>query len=108
MNWCMYLVYTYPHLFYSLGCYDKKLVNKKCPTCGREEEHEKKSCRVQLLYSTCEKTNQKITIYRPTLSEIIKQEVNLGFSVKFLEQIPSLLPISFETDIIYNKFQNIK
>lgn len=96
------------HCCPSRGCYDKKLVNKKCPTCGREEEQEKKSCRVQLLYSTSEKTNQKITIWRPTLSEIIKQEVNLGSSDEFLEQISSLLPISFEADIIDNKLQNIK
>nr|XP_034314251.1 uncharacterized protein LOC109619864 [Crassostrea gigas] len=96
------------HCCSSRGCYDKKLVNKKCPTCGSEEEQEKKSCRVQLLYSTSEKTNQKITIWRPTLSEIIKQEVNLGSSDEFLEQISSLLPISFEADIIDNKLQNIK
>ncbi|XP_062586787.1 uncharacterized protein LOC134248381 isoform X3 [Saccostrea cucullata] len=96
------------HCCPSRGCYDKKLVNNKCPTCGREEEQEKKSCRVQLLYSTCEKTNQKITIWKGTLSDIIKQEINLASNDDFLEQISGLLPISFEADIIDNKFVNIK
>jgi hypothetical protein len=84
------------------------LVNNKCPTCGREEEQEKKSCRVQLLYSTCDKTNQKITVWKGTLSDIIKQEINLASNDDLLEQISSLLPISFEADIIDNKFVNIK
>ncbi|XP_062593619.1 uncharacterized protein LOC134255116, partial [Saccostrea cucullata] len=81
------------------ACRQKKMVQNECPVCKRTDS-DKKSCRVNFLFSTKDKKDQKIVLFKSTLELILKTELDLNCTKEEITQkIIQLLPIQTKSCI---------
>ena len=86
----------------------KKMIKEKCPVCGGHKKKAEKNIRVTFLFSTESKKDQKATIFKDTLQEIVKDKIPIESKAACLSVLLQKLPIVFKSQIpAWNTFPNI-
>ncbi|XP_064597433.1 uncharacterized protein LOC135463899 [Liolophura sinensis] len=91
------------------ACYEKKLNDDgTCRTCAERPERQMKTCRATFKYLTeASRSPIQITLFKPTLSILLQENVDLTSWDTFETQIANALPICFKCKISEGKFYNI-
>lgn len=86
------------YAFISAACRKKKMVNNQCPVCNNTNSSDT-TFRAFFLYSTSEKSDQKITLFQSTLEKILKQTITYTNKDNIIDFIIGKLPIQFSAAI---------
>jgi hypothetical protein len=84
------------------------MVKDKCPVCGGKDKKSEKNIRVTFLYSTESKRDERSTVFKDTLREIMKDNFKVESKSACLSALLEMLPIKFRCYITArNSFYNI-
>ncbi|XP_078313431.1 uncharacterized protein LOC111105609 isoform X2 [Crassostrea virginica] len=90
------------------ACREKKMIKEKCPVCGGHKKKAEKNIRVTFLFSTESKKDQKATIFKDTLQEIVKDKIPIESKAACSSVLLEKLPVVFKSQITArNTFSNI-
>lgn len=91
------------------GCWEKKLNDYGwCEKCGELQDEGTKACLAAFNYVTdSSESPTKVTLFKSTLSTLLRDDVDLTSEEAFVTQIANALPICFKCEIREGKFYNI-
>lgn len=81
------------------ACKEKKMIKEKCPVCGGHTKKVEKNIRVTFLFSTESKRDEKATIFKDTLKEIMKDTFTIESKAACLSVLLEKLPIKFKSQV---------
>ncbi|KAJ8300230.1 hypothetical protein KUTeg_005733 [Tegillarca granosa] len=91
------------------ACRNKKLINNTCPSCKGTDAKMVKYFKVIFMYQTDKKEDQKITLFKNTISNIIKMDLDFNSKEDVIQFLVEKLPIQCTASITPNNtLYNIK
>ncbi|XP_056015314.1 uncharacterized protein LOC130052971 [Ostrea edulis] len=81
------------------ACKEKKMIKEKCPVCGGHTKKVEKNIRVTFLFSTESKRDEKATIFKDTLKEVMKDTFTIESKAACLSVLLEKLPIKFKSQV---------
>lgn len=79
------------------------MLKDKCPICGGKDKKNERNIRVTFLYSTESKQDERSTVFKNTLREIMKDNFNIKSKSACLSALLEKLPIKFKCYITAKK-----
>lgn len=84
------------------------MLKDKCPICGGKDKKNERNIKVTFLYSTESKQDERSTVVKDTLREIMKDNFKIESKSACLSALLEKLPITFKCYIsARNSFYNI-